>query len=150
MTVVFVDDPYCDGQIIIDDEHPEKPNFCSALIKEPVSTFNCTSMNPPEEIITPLSTNYTLYIIIICGLFIIILVMTGIQIWLWKKKVIPDNNDDVNKISEINCEDGQANSRKKFPVFFLHFLTSNEDQEDVCCKYLREWMQSVVGSDVVG
>ena len=148
VTVVFVDHPYCDGQIRIDTKNPEKPNFCSALIEEPVSTFNCT-MNLPEKIITHPLSNYTLNILIIIVLSIIILVMIGLQIWLWKKQVfIPDSSnkddDDVNKISSttINCEDEKVISGKKFPVFLLHFLTSNTDhQEDVCCKYLREWMQ---------
>ena len=147
VTVVFVDHPYCDGQIRIDTKNPEKPNFCSALIEEPVSTFNCT-MNLPEKIITHPLSNYTLNILIIIVLSIIILVMIGLQIWLWKKQVfIPDssNNDAdvVNEISStINCEDEKVISGKKFPVFLLHFLTSNTDhQEDVCCKYLREWMQ---------
>ena len=141
VTVVFVDHPYCDRQVRI-DKSPETPTACSALIKEPVSTFNCT-IKPPEEFI--ILSNYRLHIIIICGLFIIILVLIGFQIWLWKKKEMSDNNDDFNKISDINCEDSrwQRNFTKKIPVFFLHFLT-NEDQEDVCCKYLREWMQSVV------
>ena len=139
VTVVFVDHPYCDRQVRI-DKSPETPTACSALIEEPVSTFNCT-IKPPEEFIN--LSNYRLHIIIICGLFIIILVLIGFQIWLWKKKEMSDNNDDFNKISDINCEDGTIISQKKFPVFFLHFLT-NENQEDVCCKYLREWMQSVV------
>ena len=139
VTIVFVDHPYCDGQVRI-DKSPETPTACSALIEEPVSTFNCT-IKPPEEFI--ILSNYRLHIIIICGLFIIILVLIGFQIWLWKKKEMSDNNDDFNKISDINCENGNVISQKKFPVFFLHFLT-NEDQVDVCCKYLREWMKSVV------
>ena len=33
-----------------------------------------------------------------------------------------DNNDDFNKISDINCEDGNVISQKKISCVFLTFF----------------------------
>ena len=51
--------------------------------------------------------------------------MIGLQIWLWKKKdIIPDNNDDFNKSSDINCEDGKAVGRVAGNKMKTHYFTN--------------------------
>ena len=154
----FVDHPYCIGEITI-GKNFETPKVCSAHIEKPVSTSACVKI-PPDRYDVNLSYD-RLFLIIVCSLsaIIFILCISTFRTLLCKfnkRKYLDENGIDrsggggINKNNKtnLNCElsnciDNHPISRKN-RVFLLHFLSNDSDHEDVRCKLLREWIQSVV------
>ena len=100
------------------------------------------------------------FLIIVCSLsaIIFILCISTFRTLLCKsnkRKYLDENGIDrsgggisKNNKTNLNCE--LANCIDNHPisgknrVFLLHFLSNDSDHEDVRCKLLREWIQSVV------
>ena len=154
----FVDHPYCIGEITI-GKNFETPKVCSAHIEKPVSTSPCVK-TPPEGNVN-LSYDQ-LFLITICSLSVIVFILciSTFQTFLCKKfknkrTYLNENGIDHlnrNTKNNLSCElanciiDNPISRNNRRRVFLLHFLSSNGDdhQEDVRCKLLREWIQSVV------
>ena len=155
VTVEFVDHPYCIGEITI-GKNFETPKVCSAHIEKPVSTSPCVKIPPDRNV----SLSYDrLFLIIVCSLsaIIFILCISTFRTLLCKfnkRKYLDENGIDRSlnrKKNNLNCELANCSidnpiARNNHRVFLLHFLSSNNDDqhEDVRCKLVREWLQSVV------
>ena len=157
--VEHVDHPYCtvhtDTEITIGHSHSKMPNICSAHMGKPVSTSTCSVPTPDIVAHFPLRHDRVFLIVVVCITLVLIgICMVTLRKWFCKKKQErKDKYDGLQKgigdplipVTHPDMKPGAFSPKSKTKVFLIHFIL--DDNEDVRCKFLREWIKTIAQVD---
>ena len=113
-----------------------------------LSTSTCSILSPNPVVSYPLSHDRVFLLIIVCIIAVLlILCVTILRKWICK---ISSKGSNFKKKSKITNrlvpnrpQDNFNNVPQNSVVFLLHFLT-NDEEENIRCQLLREWIKSFV------
>jgi hypothetical protein len=147
--IEHVDHPYCVREITI-GQLQKMPEVCSAHMAKPISTAKCSFL--PPNIITNFPVIHDpLFVGGIALVFAIVFVLVlgwtvcrcvgGKHTSKRTKTDLHGGNFEIERVPILfKPPTPYCDQQPKGRVFLLHFLL--EDEEDVRCQLLREWIQS--------
>ena len=153
LQIEFVDHPYCSRRLIIRDTQ-KLPKICSVHVTNAIPTGKCIKHIRPR---TSHKDNFPFWLEkLFLGLFLgtllvtIIVLVVCIRSWVSKhlnKKFPNDREHEHILIDSPIIKPGpwrpkRPRSSNALSVFFLHF-SSNNGEEDLRCRLMREWLQSI-------
>ena len=113
-----------------------------------LSTSTCSILSLNPVVSYPLSHDRVFLIIVVCILTVLlILCATILRKWICKISSKRSNFKKKSKITNRLVPNRPQDNFNHVPqnsvVFLLHFLT-NDEEEDIRCKLLRQWIKSFV------